>query len=66
VGQRSAQRFEAVYRDAAETKVASLRLGTDLILANPDIVEAFARDDRAALLAKVLPLFNDVLKPRYG
>ena len=64
--QRSSQRFEAVYADSAETKLAALRLGVDLVVANPDIAGAFARDDRAALSGIVLPLFNDTLKPRYG
>ena len=64
--QRNSQRFETFYRDAAETKIATLRLGVDLILANPDIIGAFARDDRAGLAAKAVPLFTDVLKPRYA
>ena len=66
MGERNAQRFEAAYRDAAETRLAALRLGTDLVLANPEIVGALARDDRPALMAKILPLYNDILKPRYG
>lgn len=63
---RNSQRFEAVYADAAETRLASLRMGVDLILANPDITGPFIRDDRPALIATVLPLFTGVLQPRYG
>ena len=63
---RNSQRFEAVYADAAETRLASLRMGVDLVLANPGITGAFIRDDRPALMAAVLPLFSGVLQPRYG
>lgn len=62
---RNSQRFEAVYGDAAETRLAALRLGVDLILANPEITAAFARDDRPGLLRTVVPLFSTVLQPRY-
>ena len=64
--QRNSARFEAVYTDGAETKIAALRLGIDLVLANPEITGAFSRDDRAALSRLVLPLFADVLRPKYG
>ncbi len=64
--QRNSQRFEAVYVDSAETKLSALRLGVDLIVANPEIVGAFARDDRAALSKVAVGLFTDTLKPRYG
>jgi hypothetical protein len=66
MGERNAQRFEAFYRDAAATKIDTLRLAADLVVANPDIIGAFAREDREALMARALPLYNDLLKPRYG
>lgn len=65
-GERTATRFEAVYRDAAETRLAALRLAADLVVANKELTGALARDDRPALMALALPLYNDVLKPRYG
>lgn len=65
-GERTATRFEAVYRDAAETRLSALRMAADLVVANKDITAALARDDRPALMSQVLPLYNDVLKPRYG
>ena len=63
---RNSQRFEAVYTDAADTRLSALRLGVDLIVANPEITGAFARDDRPALMNVALPLFTGVLQPRYG
>lgn len=66
MAQRNSQRFEAVYVDAAETRFAALRLGVDLVLANPEITGAFARDDRDGLMKLVLPLFSTILQPRYG
>ena len=63
---RNSQRFEAVYTDAAETRLGALRLGVDLILANPQITGAFIRDDRTALMEVALSLFTGVLQPRYG
>ena len=65
-GRRDSQRFENVYTDAAESRLAALRMGIDLIVANPAIAGAFARDDHPALMSLVVPMFNDVLKPRYG
>lgn len=64
--QRNSTRFEAVYSDNAETKISTLRLGVDLILANPEITGAFTRDDRPALMKIALGLFQDTLQPKYG
>lgn len=65
-GRRNSARFEAVYTDAAENRLSALRLGVDLITANPQITGAFAHDDRPALLQVAIPLFTSVLQPRYA
>jgi Double sensory domain of two-component sensor kinase len=63
---RNSQRFEAVYTDAADNRISALRLGVDLIVNNPEITGAFARDDRPALMGVAIPLFTGILQPRYG
>ena len=64
--QRSSQRFEAVYADAVENRLSALRLGVDLVTANPLLTGALARDDRPALMQAAVPLYAEVLQPRYG
>lgn len=62
----NANRFESVYRENTETRLHTLRLGLDILLQDDQIRDAFAKNDRERLSAKVTPLFNEVLKPRYA
>ena len=61
---RNSDRFETIYRDSTETHKKTLRLGLDAIFDNTEIISAFAKDDRPALMAKVLPFYEEVLKRR--
>lgn len=64
--QHSSARFEAVYFEAAQSQVDALKLGVDMVTANPAITGAFARGDRQALLAIAVPMAAEVLRPRFN
>jgi hypothetical protein len=61
----NSERFATIYQDSAEKRLATLRFGLDILLNNKVITDAFTRDDRATLQAKVEPFFKDVLHKRY-
>lgn len=64
--QNNSNRFQAIYKDSAETKLATLRFGVAMALENAEITQAFIKNDRDALQAKVVPFFKDTLKPKFG
>jgi hypothetical protein len=61
----NSDRFESIYKDASERRLSKLRLGVDLLLEDKEIVAAFSKNDREALIAKALPLYNDLLKKKH-
>jgi hypothetical protein len=61
----NSERFEMVYRDSAATRLSTLRLAVNILQENNEITAAFAKDDRAALMNKVLPFYKEVLKQRF-
>ncbi|MGX7705299.1 cache domain-containing protein [Methylobacterium sp. Gmos1] len=61
-----AARFEAVFREASEARLQALRLGVEVLARDEGIVEAFRRRDRAELARRTVPLYEQVLKPRFG
>ncbi|WP_336486356.1 cache domain-containing protein [Methylobacterium nigriterrae] len=61
-----ASRFDTVYREASEARLQSLRLGAEIIARDTLIVAALTQRDRAELARRSVPLFEQVLKPRFG
>ncbi|WP_246696785.1 cache domain-containing protein [Methylobacterium planeticum] len=61
-----ASRFDTVYREASEARLQSLRLGAEIIARDTLIVGALTQRDRAELARRSVPLFEQVLKPRFG
>lgn len=64
--QTRAVRFDTVYREASEARLQALRLGAEIIARDTLIVTALAQRDRAELARRSVPLFEQVLKPRFG
>ncbi|GJD55183.1 cache domain-containing protein [Methylobacterium dankookense] len=64
--QTRASRFETVYREASESRLQALRLGAEIIARDTLIVAALTQRDRAELARRAVPLFEQVLKPRFG
>jgi hypothetical protein len=63
---RNADRFEAVFRDLVAARFRAMNLASDVMLQSRVTVEAFAKDDRAGLVGRIEPFFNDVLKKDHG
>ncbi|GJE40984.1 hypothetical protein F6X53_22945 [Methylobacterium soli] len=64
--QTRASRFETVYREASEARLQALRLGAEIIARDTLIVAALMQRDRPELARRSVPLFEQVLKPRFG
>lgn len=61
----NAERFETVYRDMAEARLNTLRMGIAILVEDPEIISAFAHQDRPALMAKVVTLFTKILHDQF-
>ncbi|GEP10009.1 cache domain-containing protein [Methylobacterium gnaphalii] len=64
--QTRATRFETIYREASEARLQAIRLGAEIIARDPSIVAALMQRDRAELARRSVPLFEQVLKPRFA
>lgn len=51
-------RFEAVFQDLKDARFRALNLASATLLQSRVTVEAFARDDREALVARMEPFFE--------
>ena len=54
--------FQSVFQDLIQARFRVLGLAADVMLQDRAAVEAFARNDRAALIARVEPFFAEVQK----
>ncbi|WP_375456003.1 cache domain-containing protein [uncultured Methylobacterium sp.] len=64
--QTRASRFETVYREASEARLQALRLGAEIIARDTLIMAALMQRDRPELARRSVPLFEQVLRPRFG
>lgn len=61
-----ALRFDAVYREASEARLQALRLAAEIVARDTLVIDPLARRDRAELARRAVPLFEQILKPRFG
>lgn len=62
----AADRFEAVFREAVESRLQSLRLGAEILARDEGIGNALARRDRPDLAQRTVTFYSDVLAPRFA
>ena len=55
-------RFEAIFRDLMQARYRALNIAAEVMLQSRVTVEAFAKDDRAALVARIEPFFETLRK----
>lgn len=65
IAKADSERFETVYRDTSDKRLATLRFSLDILRSNGAITTAFSKDDRPALQAKVEGFFKNTLNKRY-
>ncbi|MEJ0069869.1 MAG: cache domain-containing protein [Pseudomonadota bacterium] len=58
----NAGRFEAIFRDLMQARFRTMSLAADVMLQSRVTVDAFARDDRAGLVARIEPFFEILQK----
>ena len=58
----NAERFEAVFRDLVQARFRALNLASEVMLQSRVTVEAFAKNDRAALIGRIEPFFQELHK----
>ena len=63
--ERNAGRFETVFRDFLQARFRAMSIAADTMLQSKVTVEAFAKGDRAALIARIEPFFAH-LKAEHG
>ncbi len=63
---KNAGRFEAVFRDLVQARFRAMNLAADVMLQSRVTVEAFAKDDRANLVARMEPFFKETLEKTHG
>lgn len=63
---RNSDRFEAVFRDLVQARFRAMNLAADVMQQSRVTVEAFARDDRAALVSRMDPFFKETLEKNHG
>lgn len=61
-----AARFEAVFREASMARQQALRLGAEVLARDELVANALRLRDRADLARRTVPLFEQVLRPRFG
>lgn len=59
------ERFEAIFTDLKEARFRALNIAAATLMQSRVTLEAFAKDDRAALVARTEPFF-DILKKNHG
>ncbi len=55
-------RFETIFRDLVQARYRAMGLAADVMLQSRVTIEPFAKDDRAALVARVEPFFEYINK----
>jgi len=63
---RNADRFEAVFRDLVQARFRAMNIAADVMLQSRVTIEAFARDDRAGLVARMEPFYKETLEKTHG
>jgi hypothetical protein len=63
---RNSDRFEAVFRDLVQARFRAMNLAADVMQQSRVTVEAFAHDDRAALVSRMDPFFKETLEKTHG
>ena len=58
----NAGRFETIFRDLVQARYRAMGLAADVMLQSRVTIEPFAKDDRAALVARVEPFFDYISK----
>ncbi len=59
---RNAERFEMVFRDLLQARFRAMNLAAEVMLQSRVTVEAFAKGDRDALVARIEPFFEEIHK----
>jgi Double sensory domain of two-component sensor kinase len=55
-------RFEAIFKDLVQARYRALNLGAETLLQSRVTVEAFAKEDRAALTGRIEPFYENLKK----
>lgn len=61
-----ADRFDAVFREAVESRLQSLRLAAEILARDDGVAGALANRDRSELGQQTVGFYNDTLKPRFA
>ncbi|MEI6559033.1 MAG: cache domain-containing protein [Rhodospirillaceae bacterium] len=59
---RNAERFEMVFQDLLQGRFRAMNLASEVMLQSRVTVEAFAKGDRDALVARIEPFFEEIHK----
>ncbi len=59
---RNAERFEMVFRDLLQGRFRAMNLASEVMLQSRVTVEAFAKNERDALVARIEPFFQELHK----
>lgn len=63
---RNADRFEVVFRDLVQARFRAMNLAADVMLQSRVTLDAFANNNRAALVSRMEPFFQDSLSAAHG
>lgn len=59
-------RFESVFREGSEARLQALRLAAEITARDEPLLDALRRRDRTDLARRSVPMFEQVLKPRFN